>query len=102
MAGLPTPLPTPPVAIHQQQLWAPPQLQWVNAAYDGGRTALYWVAAVNNVEAAQLLTRGANRDAHLNMSGRRYRPAGGGRATHTEAEAGPPLAGTAAAAGAAV
>ena len=39
----------------------------VNAADDSGKTALHWAAAVNNVDAMQiLLTHGANRDAQNN------------------------------------
>ena len=39
----------------------------VNAADDSGKTALHWAAAVNNVDAVQiLLTHGANRDAQNN------------------------------------
>ena len=39
----------------------------INATDDSGKTALHWAAAVNNVEAVQvLLAHGANRDAQNN------------------------------------
>ena len=40
----------------------------INLADEGGRTALHWAAAVNNVEAVNvLLANGANRDAQVRL-----------------------------------